>query len=127
MITLWESFEYAEESNQQFTFVKVHFDKPYDQIEWDFIFQSLQDIGFGNKFIKYIHALFGNAFAKVAINGEVTECITLKKFISQDCPVAPLLFAICSDALEWLIKEAIDNGKVKGIHIPGAANLPYLQ
>ncbi|MCO5548935.1 hypothetical protein L7F22_002399 [Adiantum nelumboides] len=97
IITFWESFEYAKESEQHFMFFKIDFDKAYDRIEWDFIFRSLHDI-VGKQFIKFILVLFGNALAKVAVNGELTGCISLKRSIRQGCPIAPSLFVIDSNA-----------------------------
>ncbi|MCO5600177.1 hypothetical protein L7F22_054285 [Adiantum nelumboides] len=103
IITLSESMDYAQESDQNYVYFKIDFDKAYDRVEWDFIFQSLQDIGFGRKFIKYVCTLFGNACAKVAINGEIFAYFPLRRSIRQGCPIAPLLFAICSNALGWLV------------------------
>ncbi|MCO5606714.1 hypothetical protein L7F22_060904 [Adiantum nelumboides] len=123
IITLRETFEYAEDVDMQYVFFKIDFDKAYDRIEWDFILQSLHDIGFGKLFVKYIHVLFGNALAQIAINGELTDKIVLLRCIRQGCPVAPLLFSICSDSLGWLVKDAM----TQGIDIPGTDNPLCLQ
>lgn len=38
IITLWGGFDYAKETNQD-----SDFEKAYEELEWDFIFQALED------------------------------------------------------------------------------------
>lgn len=99
IITLWEAIEYAQDENQDFVLYKIDFDKAYDKMEWDFIFQCLHDIGFGRNFTKYVSILFGNAFARIALNEDLTDAFPLRRSFRQECPIASLLYAICSDAL----------------------------
>lgn len=56
--------------------------------------------------------------AKISINRELTDAIILARSIRQGCPLAPLLFAISSDALGWLIKDCMSKGHIKGLSIP---------
>ena len=50
-------------------------------------------------------------------NGELTNAFLLSKSMKQGCPLAPLLFAICSDGLGWLVKDCLNNKSITGIHI----------
>lgn len=109
------------EEDLDFLFFKIDFDKAYDRIEWDFVLQSLHDLGLGKNFTKQVHALFGNARARVVVNGTLSAPIELKRSIRQGCPLAPLLFVITVDSLGWIISNFMDKGKIKGIHIPGAS------
>lgn len=120
IITLWESIDYADEQELDYVFLKIDFDKACDRIEYDFIFQSLYDIGMGRQFTTFIHILFGNAFARISINGELTDAIPLKMSVRQGCPIAPMLYAICSDALGWIVQDAMQRGTIKVIKILGA-------
>lgn len=127
IISLWEGFEHAEESSQDFFFFKVDFDKAYDRIEWEFVLQSLQDIGFGKMFIKFIHLLFTNAVAYVAINGRITDPILLRRSIRQGYPLAPLLYAISFDALGWIIKKCMSDATIQGLKVKGTDDQLCLQ
>lgn len=118
--SLWEGADFALEESIDFLFFKIDFDKAYDRIEWDFVLQSLHDLGLGRNFIKQVHALFGNARARIAINGTLSPPIDLKRSIRQGCPLAPLIFVIPVDSLGWLVVDFMDKGKIKGIKIPGA-------
>ena len=81
ILNLWEGSEYANDLSLEFLFFKIDFDKAYDRVEWDFILQSLFDMGCGKNFIKYVHMLLGNATTHVALIGLLTQGIKLKKFI----------------------------------------------
>lgn len=48
----------------------------------------------GPRFINYRKTLFGNARAKISVNGHLTNAINLKISIRQCFPLASLLFSI---------------------------------
>ena len=123
IIALWEGVEHAEKTNQDFIFFKIDFDKAYDRLNWDYILQSLGDMGLGPKFIHMVKTLFGNAKAKVICNGELTKAISLTRSIRQGCPLAPLLYAIAADGLNWLIKDKVIKGEIQGITLPDGEQL----
>ena len=123
IIALWEGIEHVEKTNQDFIFFKVGFDKAYDRISWDYILQSLGDMGLGPNFIHMVKTLFGNAKAKIIRNGELTQALTLTRSIRQGCPLAPLLYAIAADGLNWLIKDKINKGEIQGITLPNGGQM----
>ncbi|KAH7415806.1 hypothetical protein KP509_14G061700 [Ceratopteris richardii] len=127
IISLWEGMDFAKDSGQDYYFFKIDFDKAYDRIEWDFVLQSLHDLGLGRRFIKFVSTLFGNAFSRVSMNGHMSEPFKLTRSIRQGCPLAPLLFAIASDALGWLVKDALTEGKINGVSIPNSPTPLCLQ
>lgn len=45
IIALWEGVEHAEETNQDYCFIKIDFDKAYDNLEWEYILSSLRRMG----------------------------------------------------------------------------------
>lgn len=55
----------------------------------------------------------------MSINGELSDVFPLRRSIRQGCPIDPLLYAICSDSLGWLVQDAMHKGHIKGIQIPG--------
>ena len=122
ILNLWEGCEYANDLSLDFLFLKIDFDKAYDRVEWDFILQSLHDIGCGRKFIKSVQVLLGNATTHVSLNGNLTQGIKLQKSIRQGCPLAPLLFVIAADALGWLVQDKMQHGLIKGIPVEGFPN-----
>lgn len=117
IITMWEGIEHAQETKQDFYFLKIDFDKAYDRIEWRFIESSLKSMGLRSRFIGYVCTLFGHARSRVAVNGELSQAFDLHRSIRQGCPLAPLLYAIASDGLSCLVNNRIESGQLKGISL----------
>lgn len=93
---MWEGIEHAQAAKQDFLIFKIDFEKAYDRLEWDFVLQSLWDMGLSRKFIRYVSVLFGNAKARIVINGNLYDPFTLRKSICQGfwplfCVLLPLM------------------------------------
>lgn len=127
IIGLWEGIEYAEESSQDYCFLKIDFDKAYDRLEWDFVVLALQCAGFAQKFIAQILTLFGNARARISINGALSPALNLKRSIRQGCPLAPLVYAIAIDGLSWLVEDRIRKHRIEVIKLPHSTKQMCLQ
>ena len=74
-------------------------------------------MGRSKNFIKYVHVPLGNATTHIALNGQLTQGIKLKKSIRQGCPLAPLLFVNAADPLGWLVQDKMKHGLIKGIPV----------
>lgn len=83
VVSLWEGFDHATESGQDFVFVKIDFDKAYDRLEWSFILRCMEAMGFGERMILFIQTLMGNARARISLNGGLSEVFVLSR--SVDC------------------------------------------
>ncbi|MCO5576231.1 hypothetical protein L7F22_030040 [Adiantum nelumboides] len=117
IVTLWEAMEYAEEVGQDYVFLKINFDKAYDRLNWNYTIDALRHMGCGEKFCSMVKTLLGNASAKVNVNGTLSESFQLSRSIRQGCPLAPLLYAVAADGLNWLVHDRINSGKMQGIVI----------
>ncbi|MCO5596787.1 hypothetical protein L7F22_050857 [Adiantum nelumboides] len=53
VISMWEGIEHVKSSKQDHVFVKVDFDKADDRLEWSFIMESMDMMGFGPKIIDF--------------------------------------------------------------------------
>ncbi|MCO5594224.1 hypothetical protein L7F22_048250 [Adiantum nelumboides] len=104
--------------NQDYVFIKVDFHKAYGRLEWSFILESMDMMGFGPKVIGFVQTLFGNAQARAAMNNALSKPFWLKRYVRKGCPLAPLLFAMAVDALNWLVKAEIPENRLRGISFP---------
>ena len=115
IVTLWEAMEYAEESGQDYIFLKIDFEKAYDRLNWHYIIQALLHMGCGAKFCSMVKTLLGNATARVSVNGSLSKSFRLSRSIRQGCPLAPLLYAVAADGLNWLVQDRIQDGCLNGV------------
>lgn len=52
---------------------KVHYEKAYDSVRWNFLLDLLHRLGFHNKWIKWVRGCLKLSFVSVLINGSSTE------------------------------------------------------
>ncbi len=64
-----DKISYMIESKKEGYMVSIDLEKAFDRVEHDFLFELLEQFGFGDKFIKWIRALYKDAISFVKCNG----------------------------------------------------------
>ncbi|KAL3700841.1 hypothetical protein R1sor_018863 [Riccia sorocarpa] len=80
-------------------------------------------MGFNANFVNLVKGFTVDAKAKVHINGAYTQEISLQRGVRQGCPLAPLLFAMCTQPFMQLIQKGIQDGM--GIQITPGKSLVH--
>lgn len=101
--------------------MKMDIVKAFDMLEWNFLFQVLQHIGFGRNFISFVRALTSNASSAILVNGKLIEPFSVTRSMRQGCPLSPLLFIIATDVLSRVLNKAANATSIKGVHMEEAA------
>ncbi|KAL3681068.1 hypothetical protein R1sor_024024 [Riccia sorocarpa] len=109
--------EWANVTSQQSIFLKLDFVKAYDHVRHRYLWQVLEAMGFCTKFIMLIQGLVEDAHFVIHINGAFTKEIKLERGVRQGCPIAPLLFALSTQPLMALLREAQIQGEVHGLEV----------
>lgn len=105
--------DYAEYCPDDSFILFLDFCKAFDTIEHKFMFQALQNFGFGKYFCLAIEAMYTKANCSVKMHTGTTPHFDLGCGIRQGCPVSPYLFLICAQLLSDFIKQS----PIKGITI----------
>ncbi|KAL3675999.1 hypothetical protein R1sor_025947 [Riccia sorocarpa] len=112
--------EWASWSGQKGLFVKLDFVKAYDRVDHEFLWSVLSQFGFHPIFIDLVKGFTCGGTAKVHINEGFSQEIKVERGVRHGCPLAPLLFALCSQHFMELIKAAAAEGSICGLDIePG--------
>ncbi len=65
-----DSLDWAVESNQELVLLLLDFEKPFDRIEWNFLFTALSKLGFNSTWVRWVRTLYLHATFAIRINGE---------------------------------------------------------
>lgn len=87
--------------------MKLDLEKAYDRLRWDFIDDTLSDIGFPNCIRRVIMNCISSAEMCIMWNGKISETFKPTRGIRQGDPISPYIFVLCMERFSQAI-----NGKV---------------
>lgn len=96
---------------------KVDFEKAFDHLNWDFLDEFFQLMGFGSKWRQWIRCCVEFTRFSILINGSATGYFKSKKGIRQGNPMSPFLFLLVGEALTFMIKRAQEQGLLSGFQV----------
>ena len=92
----------------------IDFEKAFDTISWQFLYECLESLNFGPSLINLIKILYNNIETCVSNNGYCSKFFTPSRGIRQGCPVSASLFLI---VVEVLANKIRNNPRIRGIKI----------
>lgn len=104
--------------------LKLDMQKAYDRIEWDFVRDVMQQMGFHAKWVSLIMQCISTVTYSVKINGEPTSFFQPSRGLRQGDPLSPYIFILISNVLTWMMKKALADGTLNGIQL--TRNCPKL-
>ncbi|KAF5773617.1 putative RNA-directed DNA polymerase [Helianthus annuus] len=113
-----EILNWAKKSKDKLFFLKIDFEKAYDNINWNFIIDLLSQMGFSDKWKNWIKGVVSSASASVLVNGAPTFEFKCFKGMRQGDPLSPFLFVIVMEALSCMIRKACNLEIIKGVCLP---------
>lgn len=115
MVLAHEVVHSVHSKKEKGVILKLDYEKAYDRVCWDFIFEVLQFRGFNPTWIKWIDKIVRNGFVGVRLNGEESSFFKTGKGLRQGDPLSPLLFNLVSDVLIKMLLKGANLGLVKGL------------
>jgi Reverse transcriptase (RNA-dependent DNA polymerase) len=94
---------------------KIDFEKPFDRVNWDFLFEILEGKGFSSLWISWIKNILYNSKTCINFNGQLGEYFSCKRGVRQGDLISPFLFYLVSDVLHSILAKTQHNGHLKGI------------
>lgn len=108
--------------------LKLDFEKAFDTVNWDFLFDVLSRMNFGSRWIMWMRSIFKTMKITVLINGSSTNEFSPSRGLRQGDQLSPLLFNLVGQILHHLINTANIHGKFTGIQIgKDGMNFTHLQ
>ncbi|XP_038977290.1 uncharacterized protein LOC120107861 [Phoenix dactylifera] len=107
--------------------VKLDMERAYDRMRWDFVQQSLQEFGFPEAWIRWIMGCIRGPSFAILVNGTPSRYFVSSGGLRQGCPLSPLLFIICADALSRTLRYAVTTQELEVYRpVPDASPISHL-
>ncbi|KAL2642711.1 hypothetical protein R1flu_010298 [Riccia fluitans] len=121
ILSFWLSNDNLTQQKRSGLFFKLDFEKAFDRVEHDFLWDTMSKLGLGDKFIRLVKGLTVGAQTMININGGFSPRFDITRGVRQGCPLAPLLFAISTEPLMAMLKGAIAQGRIKSLSFGNSA------
>ena len=115
--TIDESMQYTRRKNIEAYAIAVDFEKAFDSIDWNYLWEALESFNIPKSFIDMIKLLYNDIESCVKNNGTSTPYFKVSRGVRQGDPIAAYLFTL---AIELLAISIRHNEKISGIKINDA-------
>ena len=95
--------------------LKLDFEKDFDNVNWDFLIDTLKRLRCGDKWIAWIRMCITSAKFSVLVNGSPKGYFGSFTDLRQDNPLSPLLFITATHILNKMLALGKQNNLIKGI------------
>jgi len=97
--------------------LKVDFEKAYDSVRWDFLYDMLLRMGFHNSWISWIRGFLKSGSVSVLVNGSPTEEFKPTRGLRQGDPLAPFMFLVVAEGLAGIARQVMKTNLLTGLKI----------
>ena len=112
--TIIDLIEFADTRDIPGSIVLLDFERAFDSVEHEFLFEVLNRFNLGNNFVQWVRTFYNCRRSYVVNNGFLSRPINMSRGIFQGCPISPFLFRF---ALEVFAIAVRDNDRIKGIKV----------
>ena len=110
-----------------FMALKLDMRKAYDRVEWKFLEQIMQKMGFAPKWIQLISTCIWSVSFLIMLNGQPHGLISLTRGLCQGDPLSPYLFLLVTKGLHAFFSMAEEKGDISGVSLyPASPRISHL-
>jgi len=95
--------------------LKLDFEKAYDKVNWNLLFECMEKRGFNQKWCNWIEQVVTGGTVSVKVNNSIGPYIKSYKGVRQGDPLSPILFNLIADYLTRMVSKAQHNSLITGL------------
>lgn len=95
---------------------KLDIEKAYDHLNWGFLWKTLENMGFGERWINRIKSCTIIVKFSVLINDSPTSFFSSERGLRQGDPLSPFLFILAMEGLNDMLRTAQTNSWIRGFN-----------
>ncbi|WMV09897.1 hypothetical protein MTR67_003282 [Solanum verrucosum] len=103
---------------------KLDIEKTYGHVNWRFLLNTLRQMGFGEKWLKWIDFCIKTVKFSVLVNGEPVGFFGYERGLRQGDPLSPFLFILAMEGFDSMMRIALQNRWIKGFEIGDSSMSP---
>ncbi|WOH12050.1 hypothetical protein DCAR_0831548 [Daucus carota subsp. sativus] len=101
--------------------LKLDISKAYDRVDWNYLFTTMQQMGFCTKWVHWIKMCVSTVKYSICFNGTNIGPIVRKRGLRQGDPISPYLFLLCVEGLSRAIQSAESQNAIHGCKVSRSA------
>lgn len=102
---------------------KLDIEKAYDHVNWEFLINILRQMGFGERWLKWIEVCIKTVRFSILRNGEPAGFFPSERGLRQGDPLSPFLFILVMEGLDSMMRVAIQNSWLQGFKIGSSSGV----
>ena len=114
-----DTIKFSKEKNIKFYLLQIDQEKPFDKVDHDFLYKTMEKMGFWNTFIKFIQILYKNNTSIIINNGFLSPLVHLRRGLRQGCPLSLPLYVTQGEVTTLNVNQ---NKNIKRTKIPNKTN-----
>lgn len=120
LVLIRDTICYARDRNIRLVVLNLDFEKAFDRVSHQYLFQVLQKMGFPDRFIAWVGLLYRDITSKITVNGHLTKAVNICCGVRQGCPLSALLYVLCIEPLAQILRR---DQRINGVGVPGSGGM----